>query len=273
MGLTRRGVLRAFWASSLALAAAKASSSWAAESPLKSSTSRDAYQEAVRALPLEELREEVKTQLMSVVREPTLYRRLPVEVIDCDPDLYLFLVRYPEVVVNMWQLMGITKVQVTRTAQFTMDATDGSGTTSNVELVYGSREKHLMYGTGFYEGPLFRRRVNGRCVLLLQSGYSLTAAGRSMVSNQLDIFVSLDNVGAEFVAKTLHPLVGKTADHNFAETTQFLSQISQQAEINQPGMQRLVGRLDQVGEPVRQKFSEISSTVSARVATRLASRK
>ncbi|MBM4000769.1 MAG: hypothetical protein FJ297_14730 [Planctomycetes bacterium] len=245
----------------------------AVEDASRASTSRDAYEDAVRELPLGELRSDVKTQLIEVVREPTLYRRLPVETIDCDPELYLLLVRYPEVVVNMWQLMGITKVRLERTAPYALDATDGAGTTSNIELVYGSRDKHIVYGTGYYEGPMFRRRINGRCVLLLRSGYESTEGGRSLVSNRLDVFVSLDNVGAEFVAKSLHPLVGKTADHNFAETTRFLAQISHQAEVNQPGMKRLVARLTNVDDSLRQRFGVVAESVGDRSATRVASKK
>jgi hypothetical protein len=55
---------------------------------------------------------------------------------------------------------------------YLLDASDGAGTFSNVELVYGTRDTHVVYGKGFYEGPLLRRRVNGKCVLLLQSGYT-----------------------------------------------------------------------------------------------------
>lgn len=243
----------------------------AADDSTRPSFSREAYEQARKALPLDELREPARSKVVAVVQEPTIYRRLPVEVIDCDPELYLFLVRYPEVVVSMWQLMGITRVKVQRQAPYVFDADDGAGTRSTVELLYGSREKHLWYANGFYEGPLFKRRVHGRCVLLLQTGYSESTENRMLISSRLDIFVSLDNVGAEFVAKTLHPLVGKTADHNFSETLQFLAQVSQQAEVNRPGMQRLALRLAGITPQLRQQFANVAAGVSDRVALRVAS--
>jgi hypothetical protein len=262
-GLSRRQVLRSLLASPL-VAWLTPAATWAAESPIKASTSRDAYEQALRKLPLGELRDDARKKLQHVVESPSIYRRLPVEVIDCDPDLYLFLIRYPEIVVNMWQLMGITKVKVQRTSQFTLDANDGAGTASSVELVYSARDKHVIYGSGQYEGPLLRRRITGKCVLLLQSGYTRSESGRPLVSSQLDVFVELDNVGADFVAKTIHPLVGRTADHNFSETAKFLGEICQQAEANKPGMQRLAQRLTSVDPEIRQQFADVTGAVAQR---------
>ncbi|GIW91360.1 MAG: hypothetical protein KatS3mg109_1792 [Pirellulaceae bacterium] len=241
-----------------------------AEDVAHASSSREAYAEALSVLPVEELTEAARAKILAVVQQPTIYRRLPVEVIDCDPDLYLFLVRYPEVVVNMWQLMGVTRVRIRRTAPYVFEANDGAGTQSTVELVYGNRDKHLWHATGYYEGPLFKRRVNGACVLLLQSGYSQSPSGRLLISTRLDMFVALENVGAEFVARTLHPLVGKTADHNFSETVRFVAQVSQQAEINRSGMQRLADRLDNVDSAVRRQFAALVAGVSERAALRVA---
>lgn len=262
----RRALLRASAVGLLTLATGRPLS--AAALPNRANTSREAQDEAIRDLPLDKMRPDVRAKLTRIVSNPTLFRRLPQEVIDCDPEMYLFLVRHPEVVVNMWQLMGITKVTVRRVEEFVIDASDGAGTQSRVELLYGSREKHLFYAQGHYEGPLLRRRVNGECVLLLQSGYGQTDAGRVMVSNRLDVFVTLENVGAEFVAKTLHPLVGRTADHNFAESAKFVGQVSQQAEVNEPGMLRLAQKLTKVEESVRGEFAEITTAVNERAVLR-----
>ncbi|MHB8865171.1 MAG: hypothetical protein ACYC6N_22550, partial [Pirellulaceae bacterium] len=232
------------------------------------STSRAAREEALRELPIASLPEPLRSKLQNIVTKPTVYRRMPIEVVPCDPDLYVFLVRYPEIVVNMWQLMGVTKVTIKRTGSFAYDAQDGAGTVSQVELVYGTRDKHLFLAEGHYEGPLLPRRVTGRCAVLLQAAYSRNDAQHDYVSSRLDVFVQLDNVGAEIVAKTLHPLMGRTADSNFAETIRFLGQVSQVAEANGPGVQRLVTRLTNVEPTVRTRFSQIASTLNQRAIMR-----
>lgn len=232
------------------------------------STSRAARQEAIRELPLRSLKEPLQSQIRQIVLDPTIYRRLPIEVIPCDPQLYLFLVRYPEVVVNMWQLMGVTQAVIKRTSAYAYDARDGAGTVSEVQLVYGTRDQHLFLAEGYYDGPLLPRRVTGRCALLLTSAYSDGEQQRSYISNRLDVFLQLDRVGVELVAKTLHPLLGRTIDTNFAESARFVGQVSFVAENNGPGVQRLASRLDNVQPQVRAKFARLASSINQRAALR-----
>ncbi len=239
-----------------------------AESPNRPSTTRASQDQAVHDMPINSLPEPIRAKIQQIVVKPTIYRRLPIEVIPCDPDLYVFLVRYPEVIVNMWQIMGVTKVVVKRTNAYAYDAQDGAGTVSQIELVYGTREKHLFMADGYYEGPLLPRRVTGRCVLLLNSAFSRDAQQRPFVSNRLDVFVQLDNVGAEIVAKTLHPLMGRTIDKNFSESARFVGQLSHVAETNGPGVQRLVSRLDRIDPGVRTQFAQITSAMNQRAALR-----
>lgn len=216
---------------------------------------QQARNDAIRAIPFDQMNQQVQAKISRVVKNPGIFRRLPAQAIDCDPNLHTFLVRYPEVLVNIWQLMDITKVQVNRTGPFTFDASDGMGTHTSVELVYGRPELHVYYAEGFYEGPLFRNRITGRCVLVLRSEFA-KQGDRVNIKSFMDVFVDMDNVGAEIVAKTLHPLVGKTADFNFVETVKFIGQVSQASELNGAGVERLAARLQNVNPDVRQTFSQ-----------------
>jgi hypothetical protein len=228
--------------------------------------------EAINTIPFDQLTEETQTKLWNVVSQPSIYRQLPVTVIESDPDMHVFLVRYPEVIVNMWQLMGVTKVQMERTGDYTFKASDGAGTVCDVQLVYGDQNTHVYYAEGSYEGVLLRKLIRGSCVLVLKSDYSRTEDQDVYVTNRLDMFVQLDNVGAEILARTLHPLVGKSADHNFTESTRFLSQVAQAAETRAAGLKQLAGRLNNVGEPVRDRFVQIATEVNHRAAFRDAGR-
>ena len=236
----------------------------------KARTSRAVRAEALRDIPFDQLSPEAQRRIGAVVSKPTVFRRLPVQVVDCDASLHLFLVRNPEVVVNIWELMGITQIELQRTGPFTYKAADGMGTKSAVELVYGTSDIHLIYGEGTYDGPLLPRPVRGRCVLLLKSGYVSTAEGRVHVTNRLDVFLQLDNVALDVIARTFHPLMGRTADINFVQTVAFLGRVSRNAEVNSPGMQRLADRLTKVDPSVRQQFAELTEDVGSRSKARLA---
>jgi len=262
---------RRFLQSAAALTLGALSGSLLAADPNEADSSHQSQVEAARAMPLNKLNEESQRKVLSVLERPSIFRRLPSKSIDCDPELFVYLVRNPEVIVNIWELMGVSNMVAERTGAYSWKGNDGQGTESNIELVYGTDELHLLYGEGFYEGPLLKRKVAGRAVVLLRSGYGLTPEGRSQVTNKLDVFIAIDNVGAELLAKTLQPMVGSTADVNFTEAAKFLGKLSQTAETNPDGMPRLAAKLNRCSEDVKRGFTSVSSTVGQRVAQRTAS--
>lgn len=231
---------------------------------VESLATRESRREAINAIPFQDLKPETQAQLKSVINDATLYRKLPVKTIDCDPELYIFLVRNPEVVVNMWQLMGITQVRCKRLGPYSFEGSDGAGTISRVDLVYGTRNLHVFYADGHYEGPLLKRMTHGRAVMVLSSDYSSTADQRSRVTSRLDMFVQLENVGADFVGKTLQPLVGKVADSNFVETVNFVGQVGTAAEKKGDGVHLLAKKMTNIDSDVRDKFIEVTMAVYER---------
>lgn len=236
--------------------------------PDQPATDRRTRDEAVRSIPFERMTEQVQGRVWDVVSKPSFYRRLPIQTITSDPDMYLFLIRYPETMVNMWQLMGITQVQIQRTGPYTFSADDGQGTTSDVELVYGTHDLHVFLATGTYEGALLRRDIKGRCVLVLSTDYQRAADKTIEVTTRLDVFVKVDNTGIDLLARTLHPIFGKAADYNFAESTRFMGQVSHAAETKGDKMQQLAARLTEVSEPVRARFAQVSHGVHQRAVRR-----
>jgi len=231
-------------------------------------TSAAARLDATRLLPLNELTAETRRKIMAVVEGPTIFRRMPKKSIDCDPEMYLFLIRNPEVVVNIWQVMGVANMTADRLGPFAWKGKDGTGTECDVELVYGTDELHVLYSDGFYEGPLLRSKITGRAVIVLRSGFASGENGRPNIGNRLDLFLQLDNAGIDLVARTLSPWVGKVADSNFNESCKFASKLSQTAEQNAAGMQRLAAKLTSCEQPIRDEFARVSAGVEQRAALR-----
>ncbi len=235
----------------------------------KATTSHAARKDAIGGIPFHRLSQHARARINAVVRKPTMYRRMPLSVIDCDPELQRFLVRYPEVVVNVWQLMGITKITAERIAPYKLGCADGVGTITEVELIYGDRHIHVILCEGSYEGSLFRKPLTGRCVLVLKSRSVATNSGRNQITNCLDVFVQVDHVAINIFAKTLHPLLGRSADVNFLESMKFLQRMSRAAERNGPGMRHLASRLHKVDDDVRANFQQVIVNVNERHTQRL----
>lgn len=227
-------------------------------------TSQRTRQEATRQIPMDRLTQVAQQRIQRIIASPTLFRRLPSQRIDCDPEMFIFLVRHPEVMVGIWEVMGITKVHTQRTAPFKLEANDNAGTDCVMDLVYGDHATHLFYAEGEYSGPMVAKPIKGAGVFVLHSRYIKQPDGTVHVVGTLDCFIQLGSLGADLVARTLSGLIGRTADNNFTETARFIAQISRTSTTNPEGMVDLANRLPQVDPSIREKFAEQSRSVYQR---------
>jgi hypothetical protein len=236
----------------------------------KATNSRAARDEAVQAIPMDKLSREMRSRVTGVLNNTSIYRRLPTQSIDCDPELFQFLVHNPEVVVDIWRVMGITNMTLDRKSTEAFHASDGQGTTGNVEFAFRSPELHVLYSEGMYDGPMYPVKLRGECVMVMKTAYVREQNGRPHVVNRLDAFLRIDNIGIEFIARTLQPLLGKTADHNFAETSAFVGTLSHTAETNPAGVARLAQRLPHIDPQTRDKFAELAEHAADNAAAQAA---
>ncbi len=234
--------------------------------PLKASTSRESREDAIGSIPLARLTPETQATVRSVLSNVTIYRRMPLRVIPCDPEMYLFLVRHPDVVVHIWQVLGITQISLEQLEADRYRLTDSAGTEGTIQLLYHSPDTHLVYTEGKYEGPLSTKPTRGRGILLLRSSFVQEPGGRSFISVQLDTFMQVEPGGVELLTKTFQPIVGKIADINFVQTVGFVGSLSRTAEVNCPGVQRLASRLTKVEPAVREEFAEVAQRVACKAA-------
>ncbi|OYP38063.1 hypothetical protein CGZ80_03470 [Rhodopirellula sp. MGV] len=178
----------------------------------------------LRTLPLQRLTPQAKSRIVAVTDNPTIRRRLPSQAIRCDEDLFLFLTRQPEAIIGLWDLMGITNVQVERIGPYQLKADDGSGTTCVIDLVYGDRNLHIYYAEGKYDGKFAQKPIIGKGLFVFRSSYAVASDGGTTVMGTLDCYVKFESLGADLIARSLRGLIGKSADHNYVETASFISQ-------------------------------------------------
>lgn len=235
-----------------------------AEQTSKATWSRAARREAIQAIPLDHLARADQDSVRFVLNHTTLYRRLPVKQIECDPQLFLFLVRHPEVLVNIWEVLGVSNVSLQRSGPNTFLASDGQGTLGNVKILRDEANWQLMYAEGAYEGPLLKWPVRGKCVLLLRVRYQRRNDGHYQVTGQLDSFTHIDRVAVELLAKTFQPLVGLAADYNFTETMNFVGDLSQATERNPRGIASLYQKLNHIDPETRRQLLQVSQNVVIR---------
>jgi hypothetical protein len=225
---------------------------------------------SLKRLPLQRLTRAAQKQILDIAQSPTIYRHLPTQAIDCDQDMFLFLTRKPEVMVGIWDLMGITNVQCKRTGPYQMEASDGSGTTCQIDLVYGDPTTHIYIANGSYDGKMVARPVRGSGVFVVTSHYANAPDGHTTVTGTIDCFLQFDSLGADLIARTLSGLIGRSADKNFVETARFMSQVSQASQRNPAAMMDVAERMPQVDDSTRREFAGVIQNVATRARQRVA---
>lgn len=236
----------------------------------KASTNRATREEAIRAIPFGKLDKSAQAKARRVLADTTVFRRLPLQSIECDADFYRYLVEHPDVVVETWRAMGISEVALSRDEDDMYTADDSAGTVGKLQFLYKGNGLHILYGEGKYAGQLFAREIRGSCLLVLKSSFSTGENGESLVTCRMDAFVSVENIGIEVLAKTFQPIVGKAADHNLRETAQFVANLNQAATDNQAGIDRLVAKMTSISEEDRQEFKDASQRVAVQASIRKA---
>lgn len=240
----------------------------AATEPAGASTSATAQADARRSVPLAKIDPAYRAQVAEVLADPSLFRRMPTNVIDCDPDLFTYFAENPEALVEIWRTLGVSQCRLTRTGERTFDVSDGAGTTGKLVVVEqtcepGAQNRVVMFVEGSYEGKPFQRPVSATCVLVLTSGSMEETNGRRYVASRLDAFIKLDRMSLELVAKAVHPLVGQTADRNFADTLSFVSNFSYTAEHRPETIAKLAEEVEQLDRPRRDELARLAHQCAA----------
>ncbi len=235
----------------------------AADESHEATTSAAARKEAIAAIPLAKLDPAYRREVSAVLNDPSLFRRLPTNVVDCNPELFTYLAQNPEALVAIWRQLGLSRVELTRTGETTFDLRDNAGTTGKLVVVEQTCEANaqnriVMYSQGSYDGKPFHKPVGARCVLLLRSGSVRETNGRDYVAARLDSFIKLDRTTVEVMAQVAHPFVGRTADRNFADTLAFVSNLSYTAERRPESIVELAGELESVDAARRARLGELA---------------
>ncbi|MFM8708533.1 MAG: hypothetical protein ACKOHK_10750 [Planctomycetia bacterium] len=227
------------------------------------SSSRESRRRALAALPLDRIAEPQRRAIEPCLRAATLYRRLPAETVACDDELLDFALTRPEAIVDIWRVLGISRLTLDPMGPRQWRLSDGYGTVGVIRLVHQERQGRggllVFHGRGAYTGPLSPKNLTGSCVLLVRYTPAMPAVdGRQRQTVQIDTFLDMDGVGLEIVTRTLQPLIVRSAASNLHEICVFMSTLSDSARTNPEGVAQLASRLEQTDAADRQALATIA---------------
>jgi hypothetical protein len=208
---------------------------------------RESCRRALDGLPLERIAPAHHDVIDHFRRSTTLHRRLPAETIDCDRDLLAFLLAKPEALVDIWRVLGISRVSLDPVARGQWQLSDGYGTVGTVRLLHHEHTPTggllVFHGRGGYSGPLSPKNLSGSCLLVIRHQEVGNAVGRPAQQIEMEAFLDVDGLGLELVTRTLQPLIVRSAAANLHEICLFVGQFSAAADRNPTGIARLADRM------------------------------
>ena len=219
-------------------------------------------------IPWHSLDEHSTKLIRDVLDGKTFFRQMPQQLGYCDAEMYDFLICHPDVVVELWELLGVTQISLTETGPNKYLLKEGTTTTSRIEVLYKSKNLCVVYASGEYDAPVLLRKIKGDVILLLKSRYGRDKENRPVVQCDLDAYVRIHNPGAEMLAKILIPVVGKIADSNFEQAVRFVMNVSEAAQEDYEPLAGLAQRMENVRPEVAEGFASVSEAVFDREVDR-----
>ncbi|MCL2005160.1 MAG: hypothetical protein FWG73_03250 [Planctomycetaceae bacterium] len=219
-------------------------------------------------LPWQDLSSDAQSKIRSVISSNPLFHRMPSQTVYSDPEIYRFLLQNPTVVIGFWEQLGSTQLslQEVKANQYILRET--GGTAAAIEVLYRTDELCILYVRGEYRGPLLAKSYQGNAVLVLRTQFTQDDVDEPMIVCDLDVFVQINNLGADMLAKLFFSSLTKVADNNFEVTISFISQVSKAAAYNTLALKSTAEEISSISSRVYDEFCEIVDGAAVRFTQR-----
>ncbi|MDR3197146.1 MAG: hypothetical protein LBU34_04685 [Planctomycetaceae bacterium] len=224
--------------------------------------------DSLKKIPWDFLSSQSRLKINRVISEYSLFRRMPQQKVYADPEMFQFLSEHPDLVVGFWEKLGITQLSFRELDKDQYLMKETTGTSAVVEVVYRTNDICIIYAKGLYKGPFLVKSYDGEVVLIFRSRSVRDVNNEPVIICDLEVFVRIDHLGVDFLAKLFATTLGKVADSNFEQTVAFVGYVSESAGINAESVKRAGYQVKNIREAVREDFGEVVDRVAMRIARR-----
>ncbi len=189
---------------------------------------------AVSELPLDKIAADFRTQVDDLLKNVSLYHRLPTLRFVSEADVYQFFISHPDVAVSIWRVMDISNFELWQIGPTGYEADSNDGSTGAIEVLHSSSDRHLVLCHGSFKSPLLPKPIQAKALLHLQPTFKKNDDGQTLVTHTLDLFVSFPSQPVDITAKLISPVSHAMADRNFREVSLWCAMMNV-AMCQQPG--------------------------------------
>ncbi|MCX7423193.1 MAG: hypothetical protein NT013_27160 [Planctomycetia bacterium] len=211
-------------------------------------SSAAARKKAIADIPVEKVTADLRPKVEEVLKNVSLFRRMPTLSFASDPDVYHFFITHPDVAVSIWRVMEISTFEMWQVGALSYEADSHDGSLGVIEVLHSAPERHLVLCEGSFKSPILPKPIKARALLHLQPTFRKGDDGQTVVSHTIDMFVSFPSQPVDITAKLISPVSHAMADRNFREVSTWCAMMSM-AMCQQPGWveqlaQKMEGVLD-----------------------------
>lgn len=214
--------------------------------------------QALADLPLKTLAAHHRPKIDEILKNISLFRRMPTLKFVCEPEIYNFFIAHPDVAVSLWRVMEISTFEMWQTGPTRFEADSHDGSTGLIEVLHSSAERQIVLCEGAFKSPLLPKSIMARALLHLRPTFEKAEDGQTRVTHTLDMFVSFPSQPVDITAKLISPVSHAMADRNFREVSLWVAMMNV-GMIQQPGwIEQLAGKMDGVLEIRRGQLLQVA---------------
>ena len=227
----------------------------------KGTSSDKVKKTALTELPLAKLTPQNRVRVQALLDEVGYFRRLPTTVFAAEPEVYQFFIRYPDVAVSVWRVMGISEMKMWQTGPNEYEGDSGDGSTGTIDVVYRGADETLLICEGQYQSPMLKKPIQARSLVMLKTSFIKESDGTIFVTHRADMYVAFPSQTVETVAKVLSPLTGSMADRTFTEMSLFLRMMSLAMTRRPTWVDQIAGQMEGVADIRKLQLRQVTLQV------------
>lgn len=228
--------MRAIWASGLLLTLCLCCQSVHSQT----SYSTSYYSHSGSAFRIQELPRSVQPLARPIMENPSFQAKGPVEMLDCDPKIYHWLLDHPEKTTKMWQKLGAPVMEITSRGPGRYGWTDGQGSDVSWVCVVRNAHRRVWYVEGVVKVARLLPKVSIKALMIIHIQELQNKAGESKIRQHSELKLYCGSRAMRLVARVAGASAPKMAETYMEQIQIFFGGMAEYLTADPKKIQKLL---------------------------------
>jgi hypothetical protein len=177
-------------------------------------------------VPLDRLPEKVRDKARLVVERPTLSAQGPVEVFNCDPEMYAWLLDRPDKALRLWHLLGAKCTDIQNRGNGRFGYRDDLGSDVSWETVLADTRQRVWYAEGQVKPAVVLPAARLQALLVLDYVEGTDTQGRPAIKHQMHLILHTDSHAIALATRFLGASAPRIAEQYVGQIEMFFGALA-----------------------------------------------